>query len=370
MPSRHQKSRRAQQILAAAANIAATSSGRRGRPARPRRNHEGRRSTADKVLAQGTGRAVSLPFGTTSVPRSLSSGLPAGAWDAFDSSHAPLPRSVGPYTVVRTSMMIQGTASQFLFGTFQIRDSHGQPNWSNVAMASSNLTTGVIGTTNNTFFNAIAFPGGSPQTATVQGQTTFTCCPAALSVQLMGNKSLSESHGQLAACVIPARCDLANDTRTWDAISTNFVSYFRPRLLTAGKLALRGVQMNSHPLSMADVSEFLPMLTKEPGTSNNEAWTDASPHPVGWAPIMVYNPDNAHLTFMVSIEWRVRFDVGNPAVASHQHHGVSSDFAWDKKIQQATNALPGVVDIVEKVANAGLGLYRATQRMPLPAIGM
>jgi len=70
------------------------------------------------------------------------------------------------------------------------------------------------------------------------------------------------------------------------------------------------------------------------------------------------NPTNAEIQLLIAVEWRVRFDVGNPAVASHSHHGVSSDASWDHHIRRATAALPGVVDIVEKVANTGFALYK------------
>jgi hypothetical protein len=154
--------------------------------------------------------------------------------------------------------------------------------------------------------------------------------------------------------------DLINDTRTWEEIQTDITSYFRPRLMSAGKLTLRGVQMDSFPLSMTDVSSFEPLITDPPNPNNARLapWDADQPSPRGWAPMAFVNPSGATLQLLIAVEWRVRFDVSNPAVASHSHHGVSSDHSWDQQIRRAADALPGVLDIVEKVANTGIGLYR------------
>jgi hypothetical protein len=180
----------------------------------------------------------------------------------------------------------------------------------------------------------------------------------------MGTASLQQAAGQLAAAVIPARIDLFRSHLTWGEIEQEFISYFRPRLMSAGKLSLRGVQLDSHPLSMNDCSEFLPMrISTDQGTSTSPVpWNNSNtPRFRGWAPMAVYNPSQAPLSLLVSIEWRVRFDISNPAVSSHSHHGVSSDHAWEQGLRKAHAALPGVLDIVEKVANTGLSIYGAVK---------
>jgi hypothetical protein len=189
-----------------------------------------------------------------------------------------------------------------------------------------------------------------------------TLCPSAISVQVLGNQSLQQAHGQLAAAVCPVRLDLRGTSRSWSDIENKFISYFRPRLMSAGKLVLRGVQMDSHPLSMADVSEFRGVHTTNvddpPGDILPASWSlaDAPYDPTGWAPMVIYNPDNTALSLLITIEWRVRFDLSNPAVSSHTHHGVSSDVSWEKHIAAATRQLPGVIDIVEKVASTGMSI--------------
>lgn len=322
------------------------------------------RATAERVLGQGVGRAVGRAFGCKhAVPRSLS--LHPQAWDAFATVHAPLPRSVGPYTVIRTSFMTQTTSRCGFIGTFKVRSKNQSSaggkavlpeGWSNCVMVTEEADT-VIGTTAATGFHFSPFPGGADSNARLQ--TTFTCCPAAVSVQMMGPTSIAAASGQLAAAVVPARLDLTDDTRSWETVQTDITSYFRPRLLSSGKLTLRGVQMDSHPLSMSDVSSFEPMVHEPPNPSVVPAriWNEEQPYPCGWAPLAFVNPTSAPLQLLIAVEWRVRFDVGNPAVASHQHHGVSSDLSWDHGVRRATEALPGVIDIVERVANTGMGLY-------------
>ncbi len=315
------------------------------------------RSNGDRVLAQGTGQVATRPFGGgNGIPRSPS--LHPKCWDAFATAHAALPRSVGPYTVVRTSFLTQTSARCGFIGTFRRAEPTRYNGWSNCVMVTEEAAT-AIGSTPATGFHFAPFPGGASD-LTGRTQTTFTCCPAAISVQMIGPEALQTAAGQLAAAVVPARMDLIDDTRTWEEIQTDITSFFRPRLMSAGKLTLRGVQMDSFPLSMADVSSFEPLIHNTPNPNNPtiSAWNADSPTPRGWAPMAFVNPSGATLQMLIAVEWRVRFDVSNPAVASHSHHGVSSDQSWDQHIRRAADALPGVLDIVEKVANTGIGLYK------------
>jgi len=179
--------------------------------------------------------------------------------------------------------------------------------------------------------------------------------------------------------------DLFSSGKTWSEVGEEVISYFRPRVLTGGKLALRGVQMDSMPLSMSDVSDFRGLYKVDPlvcspsslvwdeamnlqdiqgaaGLNDSQKTFAADFHPEGWAPMVYYNPYNAskqpserkEMTFLVTMEWRVRFDISNPASSSHVMHKPSTDSEWHSLIQKASNALPGVLDIVERVADTGL----------------
>ncbi|APG75707.1 hypothetical protein 2 [Beihai sobemo-like virus 9] len=328
-----------------------------------KRKGNGRRSTADQVQAQGTGRAPRVPFGNGGGVKSTIPRLPASCWDAFSTAHAPLPRAVGPYTVVRTTRLITTNSRFALVGSFArfggtAGAADGVPLWSNICCATE-AAGGSIGSTAATTFYAIPSPVPDTLTGDAGGGTL---CPSAISVQVMGYDSLQNAHGQIAAAVCPVRMDLRGSTRSWDGVGAQFLAYFRPRLMSAGKVTLRGVQMDSHPLSMADVSQFrgvdeVPEALNPLGTTPN-SWSlaDAPYDTNGWAPMVVYNPSSANLSLLITFEWRVRFDISNPAVASHSHHGVSSDVSWEKHIAAATRQLPGVIDIVEKVANTGMAV--------------
>ncbi len=333
-----------------------------------------RRTNATKVLAQGTGKAVSQAFGSNGskrvrirpkkarIGKQLS--LPASCWDAFSSAHAALPRSVGPYTVVRTTRMVTTSSLFSLIGTF--REGSNAENWSNVTMVSTALGQGAssINAAGSSDLYVGSAPGGDTNPTPL---TNFTCCPAAISVQIMGNSSLQSASGQYAAAVVPVRLDLYGDNRTWNTVCQEFIAFMRPRLLSGGKLALRGVQMDSMPLSMNDVSDFLPMRVT-PADILGTSWTGGNQFfPRGWAPLCLFNEAEQPVTLLITTEWRVRFDLNNPAVASHTHHGVTSDKQWDSHIARASAALPGVCDIVEKVANTGLNIYKASQAAGLLA---
>jgi hypothetical protein len=146
-------------------------------------------------------------------------------------------------------------------------------------------------------------------------------------------------------------------------MADDFVSFMKPRVMTAGKLSLRGVKASSYPLDMNAVSDFRPMTD----TANAAiTWSGTSAvYPEGWAPIVIVNEDaNADpplaLKALVCVEWRVRFDIGNPACAAHTNHGVSTDGAWAEGVARAESLGHGIADIVEDVA-AGAAAYQGVR---------
>lgn len=310
---------------------------------------EGRRSRADKVQAQGVGKTVSRAFGGTSC-----NGLEC--WDAFHPAHMPLPRAVGPYTVVRTTSLMTSSAKVNIIGSFQFHGSNTDM-WTTVGMFRSNTETSAISDPGNTILETIPLPGSGPTVG-----DGMTAVPAAISVQVMNSNPLQTTEGICAGAVSHTQLNLKGRTETWNDFASEFISFMRPRLMSAGKLALRGVQMDSYPLNMAACSEFAPVLVPADGPFG---WTSASGlTPMGWAPLVFINQaaPNAtplELQFLVTVEWRVRFDIGNPAVASHRNHGVTSDSKWSDMINMAVGRGHGVLDIVEKVANTGAAVLSA-----------
>jgi hypothetical protein len=224
-----------------------------------------------------------------------------------------------------------------------------------------------------------------------QHYSNTTVVPSAISVQIICPESLQTAGGQAVAAVCPVRLDLCGTDKSWKTVGDELLSYFRPRVLTGGKLALRGVQLDSMPLSMTDCSDFRELYGIDPHTAaptqlcwSNDPKVQGVPpvfppfttpqttfnvpiHPEGWAPLVYYSPYNAsrvadarvEMSFLVTTEWRVRFDISNPASSSHVMHPCTTDQQWHNHIQRAQSALPGVLDIVEKVASTGIGVYKA-----------
>jgi hypothetical protein len=74
---------------------------------------------------------------------------------------------------------------------------------------------------------------------------------------------------------------------------------------------------------------------------------------------VIYNPDGVEVSLLVCHEYRTRFELFNPACASHKHHKPSTDGNWANMVQQAASLGSGVLDIADLVAKSGL-----MQRIP------
>lgn len=300
------------------------------------------RSHATNVLATGVAAAPKKAFGCTI-------GHTLHCWDAKHPHHLPLPRAVGPYTVIRATKRITSGRAANIIGSFQFKDGASTTpdfgNWSETIMVSDVNPTAPINQSNNTFASSVEL-GGLGAAATL--------VPSALSVQIMCPTALQTASGVIYAGVMNTQAALAGRTETWFSYMEKFVQFQSPRLLAASKLALRGVQINSYPLNMSEVSKF----TQLKGTGDeNFAWEHFNP--AGWAPIVIYNPSGTTLEMLITVEYRVRFDLDHPASASHSHHPVASDSAWDRLVRQASSLGNGVMDIADVVANAGMSVGRA-----------
>jgi hypothetical protein len=191
----------------------------------------------------------------------------------------------------------------------------------------------------------------------------MTAVPSALTVQLMNPGALQTTTGIIAGAVSNTQLNLCGSTQTYDQLAAEFLSFQRPRLMSAAKLALRGVTANSIPLNMTKVSEFAPVETFQDGTFSwdgraEPAYERDNIAPQGWAPIVFlnYGSDvavNPELQFLVTMEWRVRFDITNPAVSAHRYHGLATDADWAAKINACLRKGHQICDIVETVANYG-----------------
>jgi len=206
--------------------------------------------------------------------------------------------------------------------------------------------------------NPINGPGNSSSTTIELGGLgeSATLVPSALSVQIMCPTALQTASGIIYAGVMNTQVQIGGRAESWDSYMNKFVQFQSPRLLAASKLALRGTQINSYPLNMAEVSKFSSL------DRTNDAvfqWDTDLLESTGWAPIIIYNPQGATLELLITVEYRVRFDLDHPASASHKHHPIASDSMWDKMVRQATSLGHGVQDIADVVANTGMAVSRA-----------
>jgi hypothetical protein len=122
-------------------------------------------------------------------------------------------------------------------------------------------------------------------------------------------------------------------------------------MLSGGKLALRGVQTSSYPLNMNALAEFTTLNELD---DNADFTWDQTLRPRGFAPIFMYNIDGETLEYLVTTEWRVRFDLTNAASAGHTLHRQSSDIVWGELMELAASRGCGVMDIPDVAATGGI----------------
>ena len=324
----------------------------KAKPRRKAARRTGVRQRATNVLTQGAGAVTRKAFGCVD-------SLGPGVWDAKLPQHLPLPRAVGPYTVIRATRRHLSNQECNIIGCFQqaVGSTVDPGDWNGVCMISDVAATLPINDPNNA--QSITLPLSGLGSA-------VTLVPSALSVQIMCPEPLQTAAGIIYTGVMNTMPDVGNRSETWRSYFDKFVNFQSPRLLSGGKIALRGVQVNSYPLNMAEVSNF---TTRYPSYDVGAfTWDSSTLEPKGWAPIMVYNPAHTQLEYLITVEYRVRFDLDNPASASHSHHPIASDKTWDNYMQQAVAMGNGVKDIADVVANVGESVGKLGRAARMAAI--
>jgi len=277
------------------------------------------------------------------------------ALNAMHPCHLPLPRAVGGYSVIRTTDIINSDNEAVLFGCFKgPGNEFTETTWLDciaVENAAGELDSAIGGSSgvnppsgHARFYNSAALAA-----STINGAKMV---PAAFTVQIMNGESLQNASGIVYIGRSKTVLDLMGDSRTWRTVMQELVSYSAPRLCSAGKLALRGVQVNAIPNNINVISDFVPRRNI---SSGKQIWDEAN-FPLdfeGFGPIFVYNPDAVALKYLVTIEWRMRFDPLNPAYAGHIVHKPASEGTWSKVIADAEAAGHGVKDIADVVADMG-----------------
>lgn len=268
-------------------------------------------------------------------------------FNATHPAHLALPRRVGPYTVVRTTQTFSTIDTITMFGAFRTTATVPGGEWMNVACL-SDVTPGLsINASNNAYitrFDQLT----AYSTTYLNG---FEVCPAALTVRVMNGNALQTTSGVVYAGRASTQMNISDTTRSWDTLGTQFVASQAPRPMSAAKLAMRAVQISSYPLDMTDVSDFRSL---DSTINGNFTAIGATIAPVGLAPIIVFNTSGGalSLTFEVTMEWRVRFDLSDLASTTHSLHPPASQAVWDRAIGAAVSLGHGVEDVAEV---AGLG---------------
>jgi hypothetical protein len=167
--------------------------------------------------------------------------------------------------------------------------------------------------------------------------------PASFSVKIMNPEALQTSSGVVYIGRCRQMLNRGGSSSLSADLANDLVSYSQPELCAAGRLALRGVQVNSVPYDMNSLSDFRPLNS----TGRSSYWKNDLLFD-GLAPIFVYNPSGIDLQLLICCEWRVRFDPSNPAYATHTFHRASTMEYWEKVQRLASSEGAGVFDLAEK----------------------
>lgn len=306
-------------------------------------------------IKQGVGRAVAKAFGATVSRRKNRRGGRRGpnmsynpcCHDAFHMHHLPLPRPVGPYTVIRTTQVIESDAPLMILGPVYDPD---KSCWTNI-LGYGALDISKKWTDANNLYRYVF--ESMKNTTWKAAQAT----PSAFSVQVMNPGALQTTQGIVYAGRVRTSFKATEQTSQVNDTAQQLVSYNMPRLMASAKLAFRGVQVDAVPFNMSRLAEFTTVEDENAGTT---AVTGRGADFAGFNPQFYYNPNKLNLQYLICCEWRVRFDPSNPAQASHIQHTHADESIWMRALHTAEAMGNGVVDIADKVAQTGNAIFGAT----------
>jgi len=327
-----------------------------------------KRSAWSNRNVQATGAAPSVSGLQLAVraprPRGLGTLKLLRCLNANYPNHLSLPRAIGPYSVTRSTKVISSETNVSIFGALMSRNT-GQ--WSNVCCVrpntSSTLSMNAAGNC-----QVFAMPGIDIGTL---GQAT-TLVPSAMTIQMMNPEALNETTGIVYAGVMNQVPQVGNAGRTWTEFAEDFVSFNKPRLLSAGKITLAGVEADLIPMNMEALAHFSSVEDFRDGVPMTWNMEPVAPPLVnfdcefsGFAPLVVYNPNSIKLQFLVTVEYRLRFDISHPAASTHEYHRPASLTSWGNVVQSMCALGNGVKDIAEVVASTGQAWQTARPAMQL-----
>ncbi len=254
--------------------------------------------------------------------------------------HLPLPRAVGPYTVTRSTKFMQSNLRTIMFGTFKSGD-----DWTNV---------GAVGLLDNAL--AVTATGNSkyyplPGISRAALGAAASLVPAAMTIQIMNPEALQTTNGICFLGAMNMVPKVGNTTRTGEQFATEFISFNKPRLCAAAKLALTGVECHLPPMNMSDLADFTQLPAG--GTTDYVGTWVPGFECAGFAPFVVHNPDAVNLQFLVTVEYRLRFDIAHPAASTHVYHKPAPLDRWHRVLDAMVAAGHGVREIAAIASSVG-----------------
>lgn len=303
-------------------------------------------------IKQGAAAVTRAPFPKGRTKKRSTRARLKQALNAMNPCHLPLPRAVGAYSTIRTTDIVNTGREAVLFGLMKgPGNEFTETTWLST-VGVRNGSGGVDRPINDATGGGNAYFLDSPalKEASLNGARMV---PAAMTVQIMGSESLQNASGIVYIGRSKTVLDLMGDSRKWSEVMTELVAYSAPRLCSAGKLSLRGVQVNAIPNNLSVLSDFVP---RRNSANELQTWTESTYACdfEGFGPIFIYNPDKVQLRCLVTIEWRMRFDPLNPAYAGHIVHKPASESTWSQVIASAEALGHGVEDIADVAADVGM----------------
>jgi len=309
------------------------------------------RTSATRVLAQGTGAVTRSAFPLVKAKAYTRAQLIRHGFNALSPIHLALPRPVGPYMVVRLTKVINSSAKVILFGSVATSEgtNNAEPTWSSTIAIEDVDPTLAMNATNNAYQHCMDVSNFG---------IAMTWVPSAITVQIMNPNPISTTSGIVYGGRCKTQLPLANTTRTWNTFADQLIQFQAPRLMSAGKLALRGVAANCLPLDMSDLADFRPY---QPSTDGAFTWDGGaasvadSNQFAGFSPLFVVNGGAPDLTldYLVTAEYRLRFDPGTIACAGHAYHTPGPSGIWEDAIRAGSQTASAFEDIADRVANVG-----------------
>lgn len=304
------------------------------------------RATATRVLAQGAAKYPTGPFGAGAYTTD-----PRLAFDATCSMHLPLPRAIAPYTIIRVTRTLTTSDRYLIFGTFYGNAATEQERLLSCCGLHTNTGTGNL---NATTWSTIENDQLGLFDTTQIGNSYI---PSAFTVQAMCTDPINTASGLVRGTIMRQAINLHDQTSTVLNWYAGAFVVNPPRLMTAGKLALRGVVAHSVPMNMSKLSDFYfgqnIASTTAPGADFEEFTA------TGMTPILIENTGGANMAYIITTEYRVRFEAMVIAAATHVSHPATPLPAWNKCVQMAAKFGHGIQDIAETVANTGAAIGRA-----------